>query len=234
MISRVIPRNVGLGVCCLPGKITLPRLRLSPQTGKLGKPSTPTPPYPITVQANIDAGQMLDITTVGSISPAPTPSEISAGATCTTNLPRQPGVAINEQVTTITAGNGADMSFTDAGDAFEYLITVTNSGNTWLSTVSASDPMFEVDELACGKDYGSSDARFAPGDSVECTASLTLEQVHIDSRCVDNSAEVSESTYEEREYESTNRQARKYLLIATFSMPDMNTMGLSDSPRTFG
>lgn len=51
--------------------------------------------------------------------------------------------------------------------------------------------MFDVDELACGNDYGNYNARFAPGESMGCTASLMLEQTNIDNRCVDNSAEVS-------------------------------------------
>lgn len=145
--------------------------------------------YKRLVQADIDAGELSDASTVTSTSPRPSPVEVTNSATCSAVLPRQPGVKISENVTTITAASGADASFTDAGDKYEYRITISNTGNTWLSNVNISDLMFE--DLACESNYTSSEARLVPGDSVVCTPSLTLEQTHIDNSCVDNFAEVS-------------------------------------------
>lgn len=134
-------------------------------------------------------GQISDDAGVSSRSPASSPTETSDTATCNALLPRQSRIVIEEQVTTITAANGVDSSFTDAGDSFEYSITILNTGNTWLRNLNITDPMFE--ELACDGDYDSNDARLAPGETVVCAAALTLEQTHVDKGCVTNLAEVS-------------------------------------------
>ena len=128
-----------------------------------------------------------------SSSPAPSPREVPANATCTATLPRQPGIHILKEVTDITAAGGFDPAATDAGDTFAYRITVSNTGNTWLSNVTVTDPMFDEgqdDEHHCGSSYAEESSRFAPGEKFECTTMLTLEQVHIDGRCVESTAQV--------------------------------------------
>ncbi len=137
---------------------------------------------------DIDAGNVPHEATVGSSSPAPLPLEISANASCTTPLPRQPGVLILKDVTDITAASGLDPALTDAGDTFAYRITVSNTGNTWLRDVVVSDPMF--DGLECDSSYVGNSSWFTPGEEIECTGLLTLEQAHIDGRCVWNTANV--------------------------------------------
>lgn len=140
------------------------------------------------LQKDIDAGEILDVASVTASSPAPSSSERLASTSCTCDLPRQPGIAIVKATTDVTTARGRNASATDAGDIFAYRITVSNTGNTWLSDVNISDPMFE--DLACSDSYEGSDSRFAPGGSIECTALLTLEQDHIDNGCVGGSANV--------------------------------------------
>lgn len=142
----------------------------------------------VITQADIDAGEVSDTASVLSSSPAPSPQEVSADASCTAILPRQPGIEILKEVTDITAASGFDPAVTDAGDTFAYRITVSNAGNTWLSDVIVTDPL--LDGGGCGSSYVGESARFAPGGQFECTAMLTLEQVHIDGRCVESTAEV--------------------------------------------
>lgn len=128
-----------------------------------------------------------------SSSPAPSLEEVLASAACTATLPRQPGIEILKEVTDITAARGFNATVTDAGDAFAYRITVANTGNTWLSNVTVTDPMFggrNDDEHRCGSSYAGESSRFAPGGKFECSATLTLEQVHIDGRCVASTAQV--------------------------------------------
>ncbi|CAM9230892.1 unnamed protein product [Scytosiphon promiscuus] len=148
--------------------------------------------HPIT-QADIDAGEISDTSSVVSFSPAPSPAEVAAEASCTVALPRQPAMEILKAVTDITAASGADPLVTDAGDTFDYRITVSSTGNTWLSDVALSDTMLGEDTyaLSCTTSYTGNSSRFSPGESFECMATLTLEQVHIDGRCVQNEANVS-------------------------------------------
>lgn len=148
--------------------------------------------YVFFIQADIDAGEISDEASVVSLSPAPSPSDVIAVASCTTSLPRQPGVEIFKSVTDVTAASGYDPLLTDAGDTFTYLITVSNTGNTWLSDVAVSDPMLDNtgEGLGCGSAYVGNSSRFAPGGTFDCTVVLTLEQEHIDERCVDSTANV--------------------------------------------
>lgn len=141
-------------------------------------------------QADIDTGFSSDRATVVSLSPVPSALEIVDEASCTTPLPRKPGVEILKDVTDVTAASGFHPSVADAGDTIDYRITVTNTGNTWLSDVTVSDPMFG-DGLDCSNSYIGNSSRFSPGAKFECTAKLTLEQVHVDGRCVGSTANVS-------------------------------------------
>lgn len=141
------------------------------------------------IQADIDTGFISDTASVVSLSPAPSALEVVDEASCTTFLPRKPGVEILKDVTDITAASGFDPSVADAGDTIEYRITVTNTGNTWLSDVAVSDPMFGGG-LDCSNSYIGNSSRFSPGAKFECTAKLTLEQLHIDGRCVGSAANV--------------------------------------------
>lgn len=143
----------------------------------------------VALQANVDAGEILDEASVTSSSPRPSSSEANASTSCTCDLPRQPEITIVKDATSVTTTSGLNASATDVGDAIAYRITVSNTGNTWLSDVDISDPMF--DELACSATYKGEDSRFASGDSIKCTALLTLNQAHIDNGCVENSASVS-------------------------------------------
>lgn len=155
----------------------------------------------VSIQGDIDAGEIADTASVLSSSPAPSPQEISARTSCATALPRKPEIEIVKNVTDITAASGFDPAVTDAGDTFTYVTTVSNTGNTWLSNVAVTDSMFDdggVDGHGCGSRYAEDSSRFAPGETFECTATLTLEQVHVDGRCVESTAKVRCATASSR------------------------------------
>lgn len=143
-------------------------------------------------QADIDLGKLSDASSVVSLSPAPSPEDVTAGGSCTVALPRQPDLEILKSVTDITAARGIDPLVTDAGDTFDYRITVSNTGNTWLSDVVVSDTTLGEDrhEPDCTNSYAGNSSRLSSGASFECTVTLTLEQVHIDGRCVESTANV--------------------------------------------
>lgn len=149
---------------------------------------SPILPPSYSTQEDIDTGSVAHEAAVRSSSPAPLPLEVTANASCTTPVPRQPGVSISKEVTDITAASGLDPALTDAEDTFEYSITVSNTGNTWLSDVVVSDPMF--DGLECDSSYVGNSSRFTPREEIVCTGLLTLDQAHIDGRCVGNTANV--------------------------------------------
>lgn len=164
------------------------------RTSKVSAASSihPTDPLLHCFQADIDAGEISDASSVVSSSPAPSSAEVAAEASCTVALPRQPGIEILKVVTDSTAANGVDPLITDAGDTFDYRITVSNTGNTWLGDVVVSDTMLGEDgyALGCISSYTGNFSRLSPGESFECTTTLTLEQVHIDGQCVENTANV--------------------------------------------
>ncbi|HEY6634510.1 MAG TPA: DUF11 domain-containing protein [Acidimicrobiia bacterium] len=126
-------------------------------------------------QTQIDAGSVTNTATAtGTFGP----SDISATDSVATSLPGSPGI----EVTKTGALNDSvvgPVGRADAGDRVDYTITVSNTGNITLDTISVIDPT--TGSVSCPS------STLAPGASMECTTSLILSQDDIDVGAVSNS-----------------------------------------------
>jgi LPXTG-motif cell wall-anchored protein len=75
------------------------------------------------------------------------------------------------------------------GEALEYDVVVTNTGNVTVTGVEVTDP--NADTLVCAP---SNPADLAPGERITCNAAHVVTQADLDARSVSNVAFVSAST----------------------------------------
>ncbi|MGB7861744.1 MAG: hypothetical protein WBM90_14715, partial [Acidimicrobiia bacterium] len=127
-------------------------------------------------QVDIDSGSVANTATATGIFGA---ADVTDQGSANVTLTATPALGLAKASTTDPTVVGAPGRL-DAGDRIDYTITVTNQGNVTLDPVAVADPT--VGALLC---TGSS---LAPGDSLDCTGSVTLGQGDIDTGAVSNTA----------------------------------------------
>jgi len=85
-----------------------------------------------------------------------------------------------------TSSGGADPTITDPSDTIVYNLAVTNTGNTSLTSITVSDSLATVDCLP----FVNGTDSLAPGESVNCSALVSLSQANINDGQVVNDANV--------------------------------------------
>ncbi len=141
-------------------------------------------------------------TIVNDLTDAGTPGDNSDRTVLT--IPANPALSL---VKTLTAGGP---TFDAVGDALTYTFTVTNDGNVTITDpISITDPLITNDggTITCGP------VPLAPGDSLDCTGTYTVDQNDLNAGQVDNSATATDGT--------TTSPA------ATESVPAQQTPGVS-------
>ena len=119
-------------------------------------------------QADIDAGSVSNTASAdGSFGV----TVVSDGASANVVLDAVPGISVIK-VGNIDDAVIAPVGRTDAGDVANYTITVTNTGNVTLDPIVVTDPL--APPVSCPADA------LGPGGTMDCTASLTLDQSAID------------------------------------------------------
>ena len=154
------------------GAVTCPQTTLA-----AGASTTCTATYTLT-QADVMAGQVVNVA-IASGTP-PTGPPVTANSTATTTIPPNPALTIRKQAGPIVDG---DSNGHDVGDTIAYTFLITNSGNLPLTAVSVSDP--KVGAVICPA------TTLAPGASTTCTATYTLTQADVNTGVVNNSATAS-------------------------------------------
>nr|WP_277352197.1 isopeptide-forming domain-containing fimbrial protein [Knoellia sp. DB2414S] len=141
-------------------------------------------PYVLT-QTDIDRGRVDNLATAT----AQDPSGDDVGATDTVSAPltARNGVELTKTAGQPTVDGGMLPTTTDAGDTITYTFTVRNTGSQTLSPVTIDDDKLGLTDFACA-------ASLAPGDTAECTATLTLDQADIDRGSVTNTATTTGTT----------------------------------------
>ena len=130
-------------------------------------------------QPDIDIGSFVNTATADSTETPP------VNDTETINFVQTPAIDLVKTGTlddTLVAPAGV----IDAGDAIDYTLTATNTGNTTLSGVSISDPLLGA--LSC---IPAQPATLAPGAALACTASYILTQADVDAGIFNNTAAVT-------------------------------------------
>ncbi len=169
------------------GNVTLDPVTLSdPKVGPVTCPSGPLAPgatrncdpvvYTLT-QADIDAGEVVNLAGVVGVSPSG--FEVVDTATTTTAVTQEAGFTFDKEAGSISDAN--DNGRADAGETITYTFAVTNTGTVTLNPVTVSDPL--VGPVTCPS------GPLAPGATRNCDPVVyTLTQADIDDGVVNNTA----------------------------------------------
>ncbi|MFG3479935.1 hypothetical protein ACGF3K_32595 [Streptomyces sp. NPDC047980] len=152
-------------------RITCPEGSLLP-----GQSKTCTADYTVT-QADVNAGAVAN-TAVASGTPTGGGPAVTATASDTVTAGQDPALALVKTATPAVV--------TGAGQRVDYRFTVTNTGNTTLTDVTVTEPVFTgtgpAPLVACPE------GPLAPGQSRTCTAAYTVTQADVGAGALTNAA----------------------------------------------
>ncbi|WP_010204279.1 beta strand repeat-containing protein [Salinibacterium sp. PAMC 21357] len=145
-----------------------------------GDTVTGTANYTITL-ADVDAGSIKNTATASGNPPT--------GAAVTAASPQlvTPTVAANPKIATTKSGALASGARGVAGDIVTWNLTLTNTGNVTLTSVSVTDSLPQISAVSYGT-WPGAEFTLKPNQSVSATATYTLTQTDIDAGAVSNTA----------------------------------------------
>ena len=141
---------------------------------------TGTATYTIT-QPDVDAGSVKN--TASASGTPPTGAAVSASSPQLVT----PTAAIAPKIAVTKSGALASGAQGRAGDVITWSITLSNTGNVTLTSVSVTDTLPGISAVTYGT-WPSATGTLAPGQSVTATATSTLSQTDVDSGAVSNTA----------------------------------------------
>ena len=137
-----------------------------------GESMTCTGTHTVT-QADLDAGEVLNVAT--STGTPPGGGDPITSPPDDVTVPGKPTPGLGLEKTSTTA------SYTAAGQAIDYVFTVTNTGNVTLSNITIADGLLDAPAVCKA-------TTLKPGESTTCTGSYTATQADVDAGAVTNIA----------------------------------------------
>ncbi|MDO9456907.1 hypothetical protein, partial [Nocardioides sp.] len=179
-------------------------------------------------QANIDAGQVFNPSTV--VGTPPTGATVTDLDSETTPLVVTPSIDLDESAATPFDFNGNGTI--DAGDTVAYSFLVTNTGGTTLTNVTVTDGLADTTVVCPTR-------TLAPGATTTCTATHTLTQAEVDAGLVVNPSSVvgtppAGATVTDTDTETTPLAATPSIDLVESAAPpvDFNGSGTIDAGDT--
>lgn len=140
------------------GTVTCPQTTLAP-----GASMTCTSVVYTLTQADVDTGAVNNTAT--ALGTTVRGTQVNDPSSTSTTVAKSPALTLTKAVAGVTDVNGNGV--TDPGDRIRYTFTVTNTGNTSLSSVTITDDKLGVTNLACAA------GPMAPGATATCTPTQT-------------------------------------------------------------
>nr|WP_314844358.1 AraC family transcriptional regulator [uncultured Microbacterium sp.] len=132
-------------------------------------------------QADVDAGSVVNVATGSGLSPNGTSVSAASGTVTTPTAVSAPRLQV------VKSGALADGATGVAGDVITWTVTVRNTGNVTLSSVSATDSLPGISDLTYGTWPSGTIGLLLPGDAVTATATSAVRQSDVDAGAVSNS-----------------------------------------------
>ncbi len=146
----------------------------APTTLVPGETSSCSATHTVT-QADLDLGTVVNTATSSADNPTGTPA-VAMSNTVTVAAVQSPGLLVGK---VLAAGSQPQVA--TLGEVISYLLTVRNTGNVTLNSVTASDPGADAIPV-CDADT------LAPAATATCTAAHTVTQADLDAGVVHNTA----------------------------------------------
>jgi len=144
-----------------------------------GQTATATATSTLT-QAQVDAGTIRNTAVVTGTTPGNT--TVSQAVAATVSIDRTVALQVAKSGALAATATGA------AGDRTTWTLRITNTGNTTLTSVDATDTLPGLSDLRYGSWPSGTAGSLAPGQSVTATADGTLTQADLDAGAVTNTA----------------------------------------------
>ncbi|MGV8858252.1 DUF7507 domain-containing protein [Rhodoglobus sp.] len=166
----------------LPGLSTPTYVWSGGVSGQLNPNGTVTGTATYTIsQADVDAGSIKNIATASGTPPTGAVVTTPSSQLVTPTITSTPKIAVTKSGALAPGAQGV------AGDIVTWSITLTNSGNVTLTSVSVTDTLPDISAVSYGT-WPSTAGTLAPGQSVSATATYVLKQADIDAGAVSNTA----------------------------------------------
>lgn len=127
-------------------------------------------------QADVNAGSIMNTATVMGTPPSGPP--VTDTGTTTVNAPSGPGIMVVKSTT--------EPPYTAVGQALDFTLTATNTGNVTLTNVTITDAM-----AVLGTCVPAAPATLLPGETLVCAASHAVTQADLNNGSFDNVGAVS-------------------------------------------
>ena len=137
----------------------------------------------VVVQADVDAGQILNTATVDATDPGGNPVDDTDDETVVVGV--NPSIALVKSLQSNADEDGSGAVSVD--DTLTYTFVATNDGTVTLDNVTITDPLPGLSALTCSPVAGSS---LAPTESMTCTATYVVTQSDVDAGQILNTATV--------------------------------------------
>ncbi|MFJ4076201.1 AraC family transcriptional regulator [Curtobacterium sp. NPDC089991] len=150
-------------------------------TGRLAPGATVTATATSTLtQAQIDAGTVRNTATIAGSTPNGT--AVNQVAAASVSVDRTAAISVAKSGALAAGSTGT------AGDTGTWTLRITNTGNTTLTTVRATDSLAGLSALTYGTWPSGTAGTLAPGQTVTATATGTVTQSDLDAGSVTNTA----------------------------------------------
>ena len=164
-------------------------------------------------QADVDAGTFTNTATASGKPPIGT--NVTATDSDTQTLVEAPAITL---VKVGTQNKGAN-SRIDVGETISYSLTVTNTGNVTLSTVTVTDPTISI--------TGSPIASLAPGASSVLSGSYTITQDDIDTGTFTNTASTQGTSPQSTIVNASDGDTQSLVQVKTISLAKTGSLDMN-------
>ncbi|CAM9970653.1 unnamed protein product, partial [Ectocarpus sp. 12 AP-2014] len=127
-MSRLTVEDTAVSVICNPKLVDLD---LAPRTAVHCQSSSG---YSIT-QEDINMGYVHNTAILEGWSPSPGAVKVGTKDAETVTVPRQMNISLESTLLSMSKSEGLDVAYSDEGDSATFQVTITNTGNTVLSSV---------------------------------------------------------------------------------------------------
>lgn len=118
-------------------------------------------------------------------SPSPGAGKFTTGDAEAVMVPRQMNISVKRTFISNSESEGLDSTESDQGDSATFEVTITNTGNTILSSVTLTDSIVDAEAINCGQDFTSTESKFLPdshpsGAPLICSVTVPLTASYVD------------------------------------------------------
>lgn len=146
-------------------------------------------------QEDINVGYVYSTAFLEGWSPSPGAVKVATKDTEAVTVPRQMNISLESVLLSMSTSEGFDSEYSDEGDSAIFQVTITNTGNTVLSSVILTNWIVGSEAFDCDQDFSAADSEFLPsshlaGVPLVCDVTVPLTASYVDAGGFNSTSEV--------------------------------------------